>query len=77
MAIGQMSVMGKEGDTKIIWDRKKVEEVEHAKKSFDEFRKKGYAAYKVTGEKGEKGEVLYSFNPDAERIIFAPPMVGG
>jgi hypothetical protein len=74
---GEMAVMDHSGDTKIIWDAEKPDEVETARQSFKSLRKKGYLAYKVTGKDGAKGEQIHEFEPDAERIILAPPMVGG
>lgn len=72
-----MAVMNETGDKKTIWDRTKPVEVEAARAEFDHFKKNGYLAYKVKDNKGEKGEVLGKFDPDAEIIIFAPPMRGG
>lgn len=74
---GMLCVMNQKGDSKIIWDRGKPEEVENARRSFDHFKEKGYAAYSVRGKDGERGEVIRKFDPAAERIIFAPPMIGG
>ena len=75
--MGEMAVMGRMGDLKVIWDRSKQEEVQAARKQFDEMRKKGYLAFSVTGKNGEKGGQITEFDPDAERIILAPPMRGG
>lgn len=72
-----MASLDQTGDTKIIWDRTKPDEVEAAKASFAALKKKGYSAYSVKGEKGEKGEVMYNFDANAERVILAPPMIGG
>lgn len=73
----EIVIMDKSGDTKIIWDSDKPEEVENAKETFKRFKDKKYLAFKVVGEKGTKGEQLRDFNPGAERIIFAPALVGG
>lgn len=72
-----MAVMNTDGDKKTIWNRANTVEVEAARKEFKHFKDSGYIAYKVQGEKGERGEVLSEFDPQAERIIFAPPMRGG
>jgi hypothetical protein len=70
--------MNQEGDTKLIWNRSNTDEVENARATFDRLTKNlKYAAYSVKGKDGEKGEVLREFDPNAERIIFAPPMIGG
>ena len=72
-----MAVMGKEGDTKYIWDRTKPDEVEVARTTFNTFVKtKKYLAFKVN-EKGDKSEQVREFSADEERYIFVPPMVGG
>jgi hypothetical protein len=73
---GELAVLNGEGDFKTIWDSEKPEEVEAAKKTFDDLKKKGYAAYRVK-KNGEKGEVIKEFDPGAEKIILAPLMAGG
>jgi hypothetical protein len=74
---GAMAVMGKEGDTKYIWDKNNAAEVEVARSTFNSFVKdKKYLAFKVNGA-GDKGEQVRDFDPTAERYIFAPMMVGG
>jgi len=73
----EMAVMTPaDGDLKIIWDSDKPVEVEHARKSFDEFKRKGYAAYRVN-KSGDSGEVMRSFEADAEKVILRPQMMGG
>lgn len=74
---GEMAIMGKEGDTKIIWDQNNNDEVENAKATFDRLRGKGYLAFKVVGKEGDKGEQMNDFDPKVERIIFAPQLRGG
>jgi hypothetical protein len=73
---GELVVMDRSGDTKIIWDSSKPDEVDTARQTFDRLRKKGYMAYSVK-KGGDKGEVIREFDPDAEKIILAPQMVGG
>lgn len=74
---GQMAVMGKEGDTKYIWDKSKKVEVDVARATFDRFVKEGYSVYSVAGEKGEKDKQVRTFDPEAERYIFVPPVQAG
>lgn len=73
---GEMIVLDETGDTKLIWDCEKQDEVDAAKKMFSDMKKKGYIAYKVD-RKGDKGEIMDSFDPEAEKIIMAPQMKGG
>ncbi len=75
--MGEMAVMGRQGDLKVIWDRTKPDEVAAARKTFDEMRAKGYLAYAVKGKDGARDEQLTRFDPEAERIILAAPMRGG
>lgn len=72
----ELVILDHTGDTKIIWDSDKADEVETARETFDKLRKKGYAAYSVKRD-GDKGEVIKKFDPEAEKLILAPPMVGG
>ena len=74
---GLLEVMGVEGDTKTVWDPTNEDEVENAEATFDRLKEKGYIAYRVVDEGGTKGEVMTKFNPDAGRMIMAPPLQGG
>ena len=75
--MGEMAIMDKSGDSKLIWDPAVAEEVEAAKNTFEKLRKKkSYVAYSVN-EDGEKGEVLHSFDPSIAKMIMAPAMVAG
>jgi hypothetical protein len=73
----EIIVLDHTGDSNHIWDPENEVEVEAAKQLFDSLKKKGYVAYKVEGKKGEKGEVMREWDPDAGRMIMAPPMRGG
>jgi hypothetical protein len=75
-----MAILDRSGDTKMIWDRRKRAEVDNAQATFDRLKKEGYAAYRVKsgkGLEGERGEVMKSFDSEAERMIMVPPLVGG
>lgn len=72
-----MAIMNETGDYKIIWDRTKPDEVKAARKQFDEWKgTKKYQAYSVN-RSGDRGEILREFDPEAQSIIFSPPMQGG
>ncbi len=64
------------GDTKTTWHPENAVEVEAARVQFDALIKKGYTAYRVD-TRGEKGEVMRSFDPDAKAMILAPALRGG
>ena len=72
----EIHVLDDSGDSHHIWDPDVPVEVEQAQQLFNNFKAKGYLAYKVD-RKGNKGEVLKSFDPDAEKMILAPPQAGG
>lgn len=74
--MAQMAVIGKEGDTKVIWDKGNADEVATARKTFDELKKKGFSAFSVK-DNGDKNVRLDEFDPAAEKIILVPRMQGG
>lgn len=74
--MGTMRIIDRSGDTKIIWDADKKDEVEAAKNTFAELTDKGYIAYEVKKD-GEPGEIVKRFDKKAEKLILAPPMQGG
>lgn len=71
----EMSVMGKEGDTKFTWNPKDETEVEAAKATWDLYKSKGFAAFRM--KRSNKGDQMHDFDPKAGRILFIPPMQGG
>lgn len=74
---GEMAVMGREGDTKMMWDKSRPVEVEVAKAGFDKLIKDGYSAYAVSDDGSKKGTPIKEFDPSAERLIMVPPMQAG
>lgn len=73
---GTMSMMDQSGDTKATWDSEKPDEVANARRTFDELKAKGYSAFRVN-KKGDQGEEMKTFDPNAEAVIMVPRMVGG
>lgn len=73
---GEMAIMDRTGDTKIMWDRNNKDETDNARKQFDHWKGKGYLAYTVK-KNGEPDTQIHTFDPTAEKIIFSPPLVGG
>jgi len=74
---GSLQVMdAAAGDYKVIWDRDDRDLVDEARATFERLKKKGYIAYKVEGD-GSKGEIIHEFDPDAEKLIMSPPLMGG
>ena len=74
--MGELRIMGPEGDTKVIWDSENDDEVEAAEAQFDTLIDKGFLAYKVKKD-GDKGSKIKKFDSEAGKIIMSPPMQGG
>jgi hypothetical protein len=74
---GLLCTLDRSGDQRVMWDRRNEDEVASARRTFDDLRKKGYLAYRAEGKRGEQGEQIREFDPDAERIILVKPSVGG
>lgn len=75
--MSELRIMGRPGDTKVIWDKANADEVKTAKRAFDELVKKRFLAFSVKGKNGDKDQRIYEFDPDAEKVILVPPMQGG
>jgi hypothetical protein len=71
-----LEAMDDTGDTKTIWDKDNPDEVEMARRTFDDLKARGYMAYSVDKE-GEPDSVVNEFDPNAERLILRPAMAGG
>lgn len=74
--VGVMVILDKSGDTRHTWDRSNADEVTAMREIFDSMIKKGYQAWSVT-RKGDKDQRITTFDPQAEKVIFAPALVGG
>ena len=74
--MGELRIMGRKGDTKVSWDPGNQVEVGEAEKSFVAYRAKGFAAFRTT-KGGNKGKQITVFDPNAEEILFVPPIAGG
>jgi hypothetical protein len=82
--MGELRVIGKsstvmvgdnvKGDLRIIWKNNNVEEVFFAEKIFNEYIHQGWIAI---GEIAGKKKQIFIFDPNLEKIILAPLMVGG
>ena len=74
--MGEMRVMGRQGDTRVTWDSEQAQEVEAAEATFKSYLAKGFAAFRVT-KRDRKGSQIEGFDPLAEEILLVPPMAGG
>jgi len=67
----------RQGDHRIMWDRGNADEVAAARKAFRDLTGKGFLAYRAEGKRGDQGEQIREFEPEAERIILVRPVQGG
>ena len=74
--MGELRIMGSEGDTKVIWDPKNEDEVEAAESQFDTLIEKGFQAYSVKKD-GKKNKKIDEFDSKAGKIIMVPQIQGG
>ena len=74
--MGNLSVLDNTGDIKTTWDKDNAEEVEAARKTFNDLKRKKYIAYSV-GKGGKKDEIIHEFDENLEMMIMIPPVVGG
>jgi hypothetical protein len=74
--MGTMAVLDQTGDTQTTWNRDNPDEVEQARRTFNDLKKKRFLIYKVD-KHGQKGEIMREFDPDAQMLIAAPALVGG
>jgi hypothetical protein len=74
--MGQMRVLDTGGDTKVVWDASKPDEVKAARESFDNYKSKGYSIFGANSA-GEKGQRLDTFDPAVGVMYAVPRTVGG
>lgn len=72
----EMRVLSGKGDLKVVWSATNPDEVESARRQFEELRKKGFSAFEV-GRLGKAGTRMDEFDPEAEKVILTPPLRGG
>lgn len=74
---GVMGIIGASGDTKIFWSKKNKDEIENARRTFEELvNKKKFAAFSVT-KMGRKSKKVTEFDPKLQKLILIPPIQGG
>jgi hypothetical protein len=64
------------GDTPTLWKTGDDISTAEANRVFDEMISKGYLAY-TQPDDGTDGDVIRSFDPDADTIVMMPQTIGG
>jgi len=62
----------KDGDKRVVWDCRDMDQIEEAKAMFDECVAKGMVPYRVGTDGRATSEVMDEFDPEAEEVIFLP-----
>jgi hypothetical protein len=62
----------KDGDKRVVWDSRDMDQIEEAKAMFDECVAKGLVPYRVGRDGKQTSEVMDEFDPEAEEVIFMP-----
>ena len=75
--MGKLTLMDETGDTKATWNADNPDEVETARRTFTDLKKKGYTAFRVFARDGSRAEEMREFDPAAEAVIMMPRMAGG
>lgn len=71
--IGCFRVMTiRDGDKRITWYRRSLEQIREAKKMFMDLLKEGLVPYRVGTDGAKTSEVMDEFDPNAEEVIFLP-----
>jgi hypothetical protein len=66
-----------DGDDRIVWDRRFLDQVKEAAQKFDELIKEGFKAFLVRKDGKKSERQMFRFDPNAEEIIMVPPLTGG
>jgi phosphoribosylformimino-5-aminoimidazole carboxamide ribonucleotide (ProFAR) isomerase len=74
--VGELNVLDQTGDLKTMWNKENPDEVEAARKQFEELKAKKFLSFDVDKD-GSKGKMIKEFNPHAEKLIMTPPLGGG
>ena len=62
----------KDGDKRVVWDSRDMDQIEEAKAMFDECVAKGLVPYRVGTDGKATAEVMDEFDPEAEEVVFLP-----
>lgn len=73
--MGTMRIQDQTGDTEVIWDVTDPASTAKAEDIFAGLMAKNHMAYKTDAKGG--GEVIKSFDPTADEIVVAVPLIGG
>lgn len=73
--LNEMLIMDQTGHTLTTWTPDDEDEVDVARRMFDDLTRKGYSAFRLKGD--DMGKRLSKFDPAAGSMIMVPPLQGG
>ncbi len=74
--MGEMSVLNRKGDSKILWSSDNADEVANARRSLNDMTAKGFSAFRMKKD-GTPSVRMTEFDPEAEKVVLVPALVGG
>ena len=74
--VGELRIMGPQGDSTVTWDPDVAEEVDEVRQRFDQVIREGYLVFELDEETSE-GRQVRTFDRTLSRLRAFRPMVGG
>ena len=74
--MNELKVLDPTGHTSTTWDTSRPDEVETARRIFDDLMKRGYRAFRMGGAAGE-GVPTSTFDPQDRETLLVPPIRAG
>lgn len=74
--MNELKVLDPTGHTSTTWDTSRPDEVETARRIFDDLMKRGYRAFRMGGAAGE-GVPVSTFDPQDRETLLVPPIRAG
>ena len=75
-AMNEFKVLDPNGHTRTTWDTTSPEEIESARRLFNDLMNRGYRAFRMNGAGGE-GVPKSTFDPKDKETLLVPPIRAG
>jgi hypothetical protein len=75
-AMNEFKVLDPNGHTRTTWDTASPQEIETARRVFNDLMKRGYRAFRVD-ERGGDGMPRTAFDPKERETLLVPPIRAG
>jgi hypothetical protein len=75
-AMNEFKVLDPNGHTRTTWDTSSPDEVETARRIFDDFMNRGYRAFRMNEAAGQ-GVPKTAFDPKDKETLLVPPIRAG